>query len=134
MGKGTRLLLSVLALLIYTGFVVGGTIFLGVTSELVGTRSGRLPPFARSLPRDDATAFEKSLVARFPVGSDEKVLVEYLRREGFHPSWDEPQTALFSKSIFPCIHKWAVRWKSGTGANSGKLVAPIKGQYGTVCL
>lgn len=134
-----KIFIAVLALLVYTGAIVGATIFVGITGELVGTGRARFPSFAKNLPRDVLAAeraFSQDLQDHFPKGSSEESLILYLKREGFMPSWDTPRRALYSKSIFPCVHKWSVIWQV---APRVEALAPVPlqsvtGQYNTFCL
>lgn len=136
-GKFLPLLLKILALITSTGFVAGITIFIVVMGDLTSTRTSRFPAFARDLPRNfreaDA-AFARSIAAQFPAGAAETALTDYLKKEGFKPTWEEGrQAAEFSKSLFPCVHLWRVSWKRNT-ETPPHLSEAAKGQYQPACL
>jgi hypothetical protein len=96
------------------------------------------PPIARDLPRafGPTSDFDRRIQQRFPVSSDETVLVAELRKERF--SIDETpdrsgtyrHSAHYVRQDIACRTSWTIRWNG----EQGKIIK-IEGRYsGEICL
>lgn len=104
-----------------------------------------LPPLAADLSGPDWDAasaeFGRRIVAKFPTGSPERILILDLEREGFNrrgPTLTFPNGVArgygnsyeLLRSGFPCRRVWGVYWNSDSEGRVGRII----GRYGRVCL
>jgi len=96
-------------------------------SLLSGCGSGG-PEIGRGLPAKYAEAeplFDQRVKDRFPLGTDEKRLIEELKNQGFEvlPTYDGVKDATFKRGwIVQTI--WSVRWRA-----NGNQVTEVWGVY-----
>jgi len=93
-----------------------------------------LPALAADLPTSNATArqdFALRIHARFPVGSDERALMQELWAEGFgRPGQNDGRHwASLERHDLVCSKAWTVTW---TADDSGHLTA-VEGTYIPSC-
>jgi hypothetical protein len=99
-----------------------------------GMRS--LPEIATTLPGDEAQfsrEFDERIRDRFPAGSSEDVLVDYLASEHFAPEWrrrDGANAAAFVWSGLVCTKTVRVVWRAGATG----VLAAVNGAYQSHCL
>ncbi len=117
------------------------TILFGLmmASLLVGrleVHSNSLPEFVRTLPGDEPQ-FSHELDAwirnRFPVGSSEDKLLEFLSREQFSPQWrrrDDPNEAVFVHRGLICAQTVQISWRADTAG----ILTEIHGNYQDSCV
>ena len=100
----------------------------------VGSRD--LPAIAATLPGDEAQfsqEFDERIRDRFPIGSNEDSLVDFLTSEHFAPEWrrrDDVNAAAFVRSGLMCAKTVRVRWRADA---TGRL-AEVNGAYESHCL
>ena len=106
----------------------------GVGRLADGMRS--LPEIAATLPGDEAQfsrEFDERIRDRFPVGSSEDALVDYLASEHFAPEWrrrDGANAAVFVWSGLLCAKTVRVLWRADA---TGRLTE-VNGAYESHCL
>jgi hypothetical protein len=106
----------------------------GVGRLAVGTHS--LPAIAATLPGDEAQfsrEFDERIRDRFPVGTSEDALVDYLASEHFAPEWrrrDGANAAAFVWSGLLCAKVVRVLWRADA---TGRLTE-VNGAYESHCL
>ena len=91
------------------------------------------PPLGSGLPANIQQAelvFDQRLKQRFPVGSDENILLAELNKEGFTISQlgDHQFGAIYTVTGFPCRSDWSVQWTV-----DAEKIALIHGIYGLTC-
>ncbi len=100
--------------------------------------SGSDPPIGHGLPMTFGftPAFEQRLRKRFPVGSDEQILITELHSEKFtlgeiqDPSSQYRKSALYEASHgFACKGEWQIYWTASKG-----IINEIGGMNRGVCL
>ena len=117
----------------------GGTLLLmtaafGAGKFAVGSRD--LPAIAATLPGEEgrfSQEFDERIRDRFPVGSSEDALVDFLTGEHFAPEWrrrDGANAAAFVWSGLMCAKTVRVRWRADA---TGRL-AEVNGAYESHCL
>jgi len=95
-----------------------------------------LPAIASTLPGDEAQfsqEFDERIRDRFPIGSSEDALVDFLTGEHFAPEWrrrDGANAAALVWSGVMCTKTVHVRWRSDA---TGRL-AEVNGAYESHCL
>jgi hypothetical protein len=100
----------------------------------VGTYS--MPTIAATLPGDEAQfnrEFDERIRDRFPVGTSEDVLVDYLASEHFAPEWrrrDGANAAAFVWSGLVCTEVVRVLWR----ADATGVLTAVNGAYESHCL
>ena len=105
----------------------------GVGRLGAGARS--LPAIVATLPGDEAQfsrAFDERMRDRFPVGSSEDALVDYLAGERFAPEWrrrDGANAAAFVWSGLLCAKIVRVSWRADA---TGRLTE-VNGAYESRC-
>jgi len=104
---------------------------------LVAGCSHSAPPIAHGLPTTFGKltgAFDARMHERFPVGSDEELLIAELKREQFKfsgevsGSEEHKLSAVYEAQDLACKQLWAVYWT----ANQRKITG-ISGHYEQVC-
>ena len=106
----------------------------GAGKFAVGSRD--LPAIAAPLPGDAgrfSQEFDDRIRDRFPVGSSEDALIDFLTSERFAPQWrrrDGANAAAFVWSGLMCTKTVRVRWRSDA---AGRL-AEVNGAYESHCL
>jgi hypothetical protein len=115
------------------------TLVLAAASFGVGKGAGGfrgLPEIAATLPGDESQ-FSRDLDSRirerFPIGTSEDKLVDYLVSEGFVPEWrrrDAANASAFVWSGLLCTKIIRVRWRS----DSGGVLTDVSGSYEARCL
>ncbi len=105
----------------------------GVGRLAVGTHS--LPAIAATLPGDEAQfsrEFDERMRDRFPLGSSEDALVDFLTGEHFAPEWrrrDDANAAAFMWSGLLCTKTVRVRWR----ADATGVLTAVEGAYESHC-
>jgi hypothetical protein len=105
----------------------------GVGRLGAGARS--LPAIVATLPGDEAQfsrAFDERMRDRFPVGSSEDALVDYLAGERFAPEWrrrDGANAAAFVWSGLLCAKIVRVSWR----ADAAGRLTEVSGAYESHC-
>jgi hypothetical protein len=95
-----------------------------------------LPAIAATLPGDEAQfsrEFDERIRDRFPLGSSEDALVDFLAGERFAPEWrrrDGASSAAFVWSGLLCAKTVRIRWRADA---TGALTA-VDGAYESHCL
>jgi hypothetical protein len=95
-----------------------------------------LPAIAATLPGDEAQfshEFDERIRDRFPIGTSEDALVDFLTGEHFAPEWrrrDGANAAAFNWSGLLCAKTVRVRWRADA---TGRL-AEVNGAYESHCL
>ncbi len=106
----------------------------GVGRTAGGFRS--LPDIAATLPGDESQfsrELDSRLRDRFPVGTSENKLVDYLASQGFVPEWrrrDAANAASFVWSGLLCTKTVRVAWR----ADAAGALTQVSGAYDTHCL
>jgi hypothetical protein len=94
------------------------------------------PEIVSSLPGDESEfsrEFEGRIRQRFPIGSSEDKLVDFLANEGFFPDWrsrDNPNASFFVQSGLICQKIVRVFWRADT---TGALT-DVHGSYESRCI
>ncbi len=106
----------------------------GVGRSASGFRN--LPDIAATLPGDESQ-FGRELDSRFrdrfPVGTSEDKLVDYLASQGFAPEWrrrDAANAAAFVWSGLLCTKTVRVTWR----ADAAGVLTQVSGAYDSHCL
>ena len=110
------------------------TLILMFASFFVGRTTGdlhTLPAIAATLPGDESE-FSRELDARihqrFPIGSSEDQLIEYLASEKFTPGWrrrDEPNASVFVRDGLLCRDIVRVSWR----ADASGILVDVSGAF-----
>ena len=93
--------------------------------EIVATLPGDESEFSRE--------FDGRIRQRFPIGSNEDKLVDFLANEGFFPDWrsrDNPNASFFVQSGLICQKIVRVFWRADT---TGALT-DVHGSYESRCI
>jgi hypothetical protein len=95
-----------------------------------------LPEMVATLPGDESEfsrEFDGRIRQRFPIGSSEDKLVDFLGSEGFFPDWrrrDNPNASFFVQSGLICHKIVRVFWRGdATGA-----LTDARGSYESRCI
>jgi hypothetical protein len=95
-----------------------------------------LPEIVATLPGDEADfnhEIDTRILERFPVGTSEDKLIEYLASEQFAPNWrrrDEANSSTFVQDGLICRKIARVFWR----ADAGGLLTDVRGAYERHCL
>jgi hypothetical protein len=95
-----------------------------------------LPAIAATLPGDEAQfsgEFDARIRDRFPLGSSEDALVDFLTSEHFAPEWrrrDGTNAAAFVWSGLLCTKTVRVNWR----ADATGRIAKVNGAYESHCV
>jgi hypothetical protein len=103
----------------------------GIVISLLTGCSAQPPDIGRGASSN--YAFNERVQQRFPVGSDESVLVAALRREQFRiepaPSKPGRFVARFEAEGLPCKRTWTLLWSTDQ-----RKISDIEARYGEICL
>ncbi len=115
------------------------TLVLGGGSYAIGRAGGgmrALPTIVATLPGDES-GFSRELDdrfrTRFPPGSSEDALVDYLMSEDFSPDWrrrDGPNASFFVASGLICTKTIRVLWR----ADAAGALSDVRASYQSQCL
>ena len=115
------------------------TLVLMFASFVVGRLTGgfhSLPAIAATLPGDE-TEFSRELDERirerFPIGTNEEKLIDYLANEKFAPEWrrrDGPNASIFIRNGLFCTDIVRVSWR----ADAYGLLTEVNGAFKSQCL
>ena len=95
-----------------------------------------LPEIAAALPGDESLfsrEFDERIRERFPLGSSENKLIDFLANEGFLPDWrrrDNPSGSLFVQNGLICEKIVRVFWQAD--ATGG--LREVRGSYESHCV
>jgi hypothetical protein len=98
----------------------------------VSAGSEPAPKLGKNLPSSIAEArpaFDRQVKTRFPIGSEERVLLNELRIEGFTIISTNPAIASFTAHQLGCNLHYFVQWSA-----ENRKIACIGGDYGASCL
>jgi hypothetical protein len=115
-----------------TLLLVGGAFAIG----RAGGGTGALPEIVATLPGDEAgfsRGLDDRIRARFPVGSSEDALVDYLVGEKFSPEWrrrDGPNASVFVAGGWICLKTAHVFWR----ADGAGVLTDVHAAYNSQCL
>ena len=90
------------------------------------------PKIGRDLPSliaDAKPAFDRQVKNRFPIGSEERLLLNELRIEGFTITSTNPATAAFTARQLTCNLHYSIQWSA-----DNKMITSIAGDYAASCL
>ena len=109
------------------------TMLLAILIVPVLVACGTAPPkLAKGLPGSNGSPYpewDQRVRERFPVGSDERVLLTELRREHFTFDPTTAGHASYSSSNIACTQHWGVRWAAQDGR-----ITQINGEHSVACL
>jgi hypothetical protein len=94
------------------------------------------PEIVATLPGDESEfsrEFDGRIRERFPIGSSEDNLVDFLANEGFFPDWrsrDNPNASFFVRSGLICQKIVRIFWRADT---TGALT-DVHGSYQSRCI
>jgi len=94
------------------------------------------PEIVATLPGDESEfsrEFDDRIRARFPIGSSEEKLVDFLANEGFFPDWrrrDNSNASFFVQSGLICQKIVRVFWRAGAPGD----LTDVRGSYESRCL
>ena len=104
---------------------------IGMVIPLLSGCSARPPDIGRDASSN--YAFNERVQQRFPVGSDESVLVTELRRQRFRiapdPSKRDSFVARFEAEGLPCKETWTLLWSTDQ-----RKISDIEARRGEICL
>ena len=95
-----------------------------------------LPEIVATLPGDEfefSREFDGRIRERFPIGSSEDKLVDFLVNESFFPDWrrrDNPNTSFFVQSGLICTKIVRVQWR----ADPAGILTQAGGSYQSQCI
>jgi hypothetical protein len=110
-----------------------------IVSFAVGRVTGgfhSLPDIAATLPGDEsqfAREMDERIRERFPIGTSEDKLVDYLAGEGFVPEWrrrDAANASMFVWSGLLCKKTVRALWR----ADAAGVLTDVNGAYESQCL
>ena len=94
------------------------------------------PEIVATLPGDESEfsrEFDGRICQRFPIGSSEDKLVDFLTHENFLPDWrrrDSPNASFFAQSGLICQKIVRVLWR----ADAAGALTDLRGSYESRCL
>lgn len=115
------------------------TLILMFASFFVGRTTGSLhtlPAIAATLPGDESEfsrELDTRIRQRFPIGSSEDQLIEYLASEKFTPEWrrrDESNASVFVRDGLLCRDIVRVSWR----ADASGILVDVSGAFESHCL
>jgi len=115
------------------------TLVLMCASFAVGRMNGgghALPAMVATLPGDEASfsqEFDDRILARFPPGSSEDALIDYLGSEKFAPDWRRRDAANASALVIEgllCRKIVRVHWR----ADATGVLTSVSGAYESHCI
>lgn len=115
------------------------TLILMFASFFVGRTTGglhTLPAIAATLPGDESEfsrELDTRIRQRFPIGSSEDQLIEYLASEKFTPEWrrrDESNASVFVRDGLLCRDIVRVSWR----ADASGILVDVSGAFESHCL
>lgn len=122
--RGAILLIAVLGLMLAS--FAAGRLHVGISS---------LPLIVANLPGDESEfshELDLRIRERFPVGTSEDKLLEFLADERFAPEWrrrDDPNAAVFLHQGLLCAQMVRILWR----ADATGILTEVHGEYQGAC-